>query len=1170
MQQVWTNTRERETEWQRIDDCRHAWRRNPMSAPTMLRFRRSFSGALVIRFRDILHAALFAMALLPFELDLARAELPPGFVDEPIHGGFVIPVDACFDGTGRMFVAEKRGMVRVVQDGVLVPQPLIDLTAEVHNTGDKGLLGITLDPAFAQNGWIYLLYNVDPIFGQPDEPQESASFGRLTRYTVSGNVALPASRLVLLGNTAQDGIANCYSSHSIGTVAFGTDGSLFVGAGEGSHFDMADGGQDVSSLDYQCAQMFGASQDVGALRAQTFASLAGKILRVNPATGAGYSTNPFYDGNLNSFASRIWSYGLRNPFRFAVRPGSPAPGTLYIGDVGWAYFSDGYEELNVSRFGGENFGWPCWEGPFPQPQYQSSSLTGPACDALTPEGITLPILAWQHLDPGILGFTGGTISGVAFYTGSQFPPQYDGVCFFSDYVENWIRYCRLDALDQISSISEFGFDLASPVDLEVDPDSGTLAYVAISTGEVRRIRFSAGNLPPIAMASANPVAGGAPLPVQFSSGGTYDPNGDPMTLTWDFGDGTFAFGVANPQDTYNSVGTFNAILVAADTYGAYDSATVVIETANLPPAAVITHPSHGSTFFPGQWITFDAAANDPEDGADLEYDWDVTLIHNEHLHPGWFTSEDAHPEFEAVGHGGSTDRFSYMIRLTVRDSGGLAVADTSVIVPSTLPANRPPVAGLHVSTHSGGVPLSVNVSGTDSADPDSDYLFYNWSFGDGTFATGPATTHVYSDPGLYTITLTVIDPVLAQDWTIASVLVDPPGAIATWTLDENGGATALDSSGNDNHASLSGGPAWIAGIRGSALQFDGVDDGAASGFGLLSNRSAFTLCAWVRQTAPNTLAGIAGQHDAIELGFATPSLIEIRTAGGGSASFFFPYQQNVWHHIAATGDGQAIKIYFDGDLKVTEDQTTSNYGSSSYRLRFGGGGIFDPSGNYLYGSLEDVRVYSTALSPAAIASFANLPPYNSWPIANAGPDFAAAVGEMTPLIAEVIDDGLPAPPGQMTFLWSQLSGPVPAAIAHADRTFALVNCPIGGDYVFEIRADDSVHWHTDTVVVHAAIPTDVSSSSNMEGLLRIVPNPMRENAVVHYRVAHDGAKVRLRIYDVTGRLVSTIKDGVSTSGSQQAEWNGRVDQGEKASAGIYFIVLEISDRREARKLVLLR
>jgi flagellar hook assembly protein FlgD len=64
--------------------------------------------------------------------------------------------------------------------------------------------------------------------------------------------------------------------------------------------------------------------------------------------------------------------------------------------------------------------------------------------------------------------------------------------------------------------------------------------------------------------------------------------------------------------------------------------------------------------------------------------------------------------------------------------------------------------------------------------------------------------------------------------------------------------------------------------------------------------------------------------------------------------------------------------------------------------------------------------------------------------------------------------------------------------------------------------------------------------------------------------------VRLRIYDVTGRLVSTIKDGVSTSGSQQAEWNGRVDQGEKASAGIYFIVLEISDRREARKLVLLR
>ena len=1119
---------------------------------------------------DVLRAAVFTFALLHLQQDRASAALPPGFVDEAIQGGFSNPVDACFDGSGRLFVAEKRGIVRVIQDGVLLPQPLIDLTAEVHDGGDKGLLGITLDPSFAQNGRIYLLYNVDPIFGQPDEPAASASFGRLTRYTVSGNVALPASRLILIGNSAQDGIANCYSSHSIGTVAFGTDGSLFVGAGEGSHFDLADGGQDVSSLDYQCADVFGDAQDVGALRAQSFASLAGKILRVNPATGAGYPTNPFYNGNPSSFASRIWSFGLRNPFRFTIRPGSPAPGTVYIGDVGWAYFSDGYEELNVSRFGGENFGWPCWEGPSPQPEYQSSPITGPPCDALSADEITLPILAWQHLDPGTLGFTGSAISGITFYTGSQFPPQYDGVCFFADYVENWIRLCHVDALDQITSISDFATDLGSPVDLEVDPETGALVYVAIATGEVRRIHFSADNLAPIAVASANPPAGGAPLHVQFSSGGTYDPNGDSLTLTWDFGDGTYVSGVANPQHTYNGVGTFTAVFVAADTHGASDSASVVIETANLPPTAIISSPAHGSTFFPGQWITFSAQTSDPEDGVNLERTWEVLLIHNEHLHPGWFTSTKPEPEFEAVGHGGSSDRFSYLIRLTVRDSGGLAVADTSVIVPSNLGANQPPVANLQVSTHSGAAPLSVALSGTQSADPDGDYLFYNWSFGDGTFATGPSTTHVYSDPGLYTVTLTTVDPVLAEDWTIASVLVEPPGAIATWYLDENSGAIALDSSGNENHAVLSGGPGWTAGIRGSALQFDGVDDQAAAGFGLLSNRTAFTLCSWVRPSSPESQMGIIGQHDAIELGYATPTIYELRTAGGGSVSMFFPYQQNVWHHIAATGDGQTLKLYFDGDLKASADYPTSNYGASSYRLRFGGGGIFDPSGNYFHGAMDDVRVYSTALPLSVIASFASLPPYNSPPSASAGPDFAAAVGAMTPLIGEITDDGLPAPPGQMTYAWSQVSGPVPAAIAHPDRSFTLVSFPVAGDYLFELRADDSVLADVDSVIVHAAIPTDVPPSAFTEGLVRIEPNPARESAVIHYSVARDGTAVRLKIYDVSGRLVATLRDAVSLSGAQLATWNGRAEQGGAASAGIYFVVLEIGDRREAGKLVLLR
>ena len=108
------------------------------------------------------------------------------------------------------------------------------------------------------------------------------------------------------------------------------------------------------------------------------------------------------------------------------------------------------------------------------------------------------------------------------------------------------------------------------------------------------------------------------------------------------------------------------------------------------------------------------------------------------------------------------------------------------------------------------------------------------------------------------------------------------------------------------------------------------------------------------------------------------------------------------------------------------------------------------------------------------------------------------------------------------------------------------------------------------MIVHAAIPTDVPLGSSIEGVIRIEPNPARENAVIHYRVGRDGTAVRLMIYDVTGRLVSTLRDDVSSSGSHHATWNGRRGEGGSASAGIYFVVLEIGNRREAGKLVLLR
>ncbi len=595
--------------------------------------------------------------------------------------------------------------------------------------------------------------------------------------------------------------------------------------------------------------------------------------------------------------------------------------------------------------------------------------------------------------------------------------------------------------NELEAILPFADGLASPVDLKVDPLTHDLVYVSIGLGQVRRIRWALGGVPPIVQASANPTAGGAPLLVQFSSSGTYDPNGDPFSLEWSFGDGSPPSDDPNPTHTYTALGTFVATLHALDFTGLADSASVVIETANQPPEVSIVNPQHGSTFVPGGGIIFSADAFDYEDGGNLTFAWNVHLIHNEHLHPGWFTANTESPLFIAYDHGGGNDRYSYMIVLTVTDSGGLAAADTSVIVPNDVGANQSPLAVIDASVHEGAAPLTVLLSASDSVDPDGDYLFYAWDFGDGTTGGGANTTHVYGVPGSYSISLTVTDPVLATDTAGAGVAVDAPGAIARWKLDEESGNTAFDTSGHGHHATLSGGTLRLPGIMGGALDFDGHDDAAIAGTGLLSNRSAFTLAAWIRPGASNPPQRIAGQDGAIELGFVSPWSVRISTAQGGQHTVLYPFPLGSWHHVAAIGDGTSIYIYYDGVLWGFTDGPTTNYGASSSPFAFGGSSV--GNWNTFDGSIDDVRAYSTALSPSAIAAIANAPPPNGPPTVDAGEDFAVTVGSSSSLLAEAGDDGLPIPPGQLEVLWSQVSGPAPAVLNDPDRAFTFADASRG-------------------------------------------------------------------------------------------------------------------------------
>ena len=311
------------------------------------------------------------------------AQLPANFSDQLVQDDFDIPVGVTFDAAGTPYVWEKGGRVWLLdENGQKIEPPLIDIHEEVANWRDHGLLGFALDPQFAQNGHLYLLYIVDlhywKHFGTPAYHPDTtntyvASFGRITRYTADPatdfRTVLPESRRILVGASPLEGLSVVHESHSGGSLVFGTDGTLLASFGDGNSNRGPDtGGEEWGSYITQAIAdgVLHPRDDIGQFRSQSLDNLCGKIIRIDPETGYGLSSNPFYRPDAPASArSRIWALGLRNPYRFTLRPGSgshyPAagdPGVLYVGDVGDVR----WEELNVVTRGGQNFGWPITEG----------------------------------------------------------------------------------------------------------------------------------------------------------------------------------------------------------------------------------------------------------------------------------------------------------------------------------------------------------------------------------------------------------------------------------------------------------------------------------------------------------------------------------------------------------------------------------------------------------------------------------------------------------------------------------------------------------------------------------------------------------------------------------------------------------------------------------------
>ena len=320
--------------------------------------------------------------------------LPPDFIDVPDIVGWDEAVGLTFDGNGRMYVWERGGRVWIVENGTVSEPALIDISDEVGGWRDYGLLGFALDPNFLENGQIFLLYVVDhhhlvhagtPSYNPGTNEYFRATIGRVTRYTANAadnfNSVDPSSRTILIGETISTGFPIVHQSHGIGSLVFGTDGTLLVSCGDAASYETIDtSGSDGGSYAPQALaeNILQPKEDVGAYRSQLVDSFNGKIVRIDPVSGDGVSSNPFYDGNApRAPRSRVWSLGLRNPFRCALRPGTGShdptdgdPGALYIGDVGWNL----WEDLHVATGPGQNFGWPAFEGLTLHPGYWSENV----------------------------------------------------------------------------------------------------------------------------------------------------------------------------------------------------------------------------------------------------------------------------------------------------------------------------------------------------------------------------------------------------------------------------------------------------------------------------------------------------------------------------------------------------------------------------------------------------------------------------------------------------------------------------------------------------------------------------------------------------------------------------------------------------------------------------
>lgn len=567
--------------------------------------------------------ALFEQ-LLPRRL--LSVSLPQGFVITPLVSGLVAPTAEAVAPDGRIFVAEQGGDVRVIDNGQLQSVPFAHV--HVNSSGELGMMGITLDPNFQSDGYVYVYCTVGG----------AAPFNRIERFTADGDVAAPGSATTILNLDALDPTSQFDDG---GALHFGPDGKLYIATGD----------------------------DDDPNNSQSLSNLEGKILRVNP-DGSIPTDNPFYT-RAHGRNRLIWAYGLRNPYNFSF---DAASGRMFINDVG----SDLFEEVDQGA-PAANFGWPLEEGfgtmpgltnpVFAYPHPQGFAITG---SAFFPTAARVPAkYSGQYLFADLFGPSEDGSKSVAWI--HMLNPQTDteqsfasglklpiGLAFGGDgslYVLSRGTGPDADAQDATGSISVIRYVANRPPAIDTQPVAQTVANGAATSFGVTAV--GSGTLQYQWLRNGSAIAGATSATLTIPAARLVD------------NDAQYSVRISSAAGTTTS-----------------DAALLKVVDAAAPRVKILL-PAASTLFAGGQAIDFAAAAVDGTDGVlhGRALSWQARYETGSVLQPfasgifgasGQFKTATDPPQTQA---GIAATDVAYVVSVTATDSLGLSTTVTRTILP---------------------------------------------------------------------------------------------------------------------------------------------------------------------------------------------------------------------------------------------------------------------------------------------------------------------------------------------------------------------------------------------------------------------------------------------------------------------------------------------------------